>query len=300
MENTDSQIIPESKEAKLNIKKVDWLKVSIAAVIIIAVIIAGYMVFAKSASALSTGDSADMEFTFIVDGKTIVSNESTFKVGSIGSQFGMDSSKIDDALIGKKNGDSVTIKFNASEAYGEYNPSLIVVLNRTEILEKFEELDRTITITADVFNQAFGETPVLNKIYSPDGASWDYKVVSFNSSSVVMSQEPSEGKIIPLNDFMYVRVNSVTADKIITEKMLNEENKVIESETGEITIYSDATNIYFKLTPILNETIPLGTMIGTVLSFNETSIVFDTNNLYAGKEVELILKVLDIKSSKTT
>ncbi|MBU2522774.1 MAG: hypothetical protein KKE23_00600, partial [Nanoarchaeota archaeon] len=47
-------------------------------------------------------------------------------------------------------------------------------------------------------------------------------------------------------------------------------------------------------------TIPLGTMIGTVLSFNETSIVFDTNNLYAGKEVELILKVLDIKSSKTT
>jgi len=304
MENTDSnvpQMIPESKEAKLNVNKIDWLKVSIAAVVIIAIIIAGYMIFAKSASAsvLKSGDSANMEFTFIVDGKTVVSNESTFKVGSMGSQFGMDSKKIDDAVTGLKNGESVTVKFNSSEAYGAYDPSLIQILNRTEVMPKFEEINRTIEITSSVFSQAFNEAPVLNKIYSPTGAPWDYKVVSFTNSSVVMSQEPTVGKVIPLNDFMYVKVVSITSDMIKTERVLNEESKVVESPTGNVTIYSDAENIYFKLTPIINETITLGTSIGTVLSFTETSMVFDTNNPYAGKTVELVLKVLDIKSSKT-
>ena len=295
-----SHMIPESKEAKLNIKKVDWVKVSIAAVVVIAIIIACYMIFAKPASALKSGDSANMAFTFIVDGKTIVANESTFKVGTIGSQFGIDSSKIDDALLGKKKGDVVTIKLNASEAYGEYDPSLVKVLNTTESMEKFEELNRTVTITSAMFDQAFSETPVLNKTYSPEGAPWDYKVVSFDNSSVVMSQEPEVGKIIPLNEFMYVKVNSVDAAKIVTEKVLNEEGKVVESETGNITIYSDAKNIYFKLAPIVNETIALGTTMGKVLSFNDTSLVFDTNNPYAGKSVELTLEVLDIASSKKT
>ena len=289
-------IVPESKGAKLNWKKIDWMKIGIALLILVVIAIAGYMLLKPaSASGLKTGDSANLAYTFIVGGKTIADNESKFSIGQVAQQFGVDSSKIDDALVGLKKGDSVTVTLKPSEAYGEYDPSLIETINRTQSVKRVEDLNRTVTIPMQAFSMTFNEQPVLNKTYTPSGAPWDYKVLSYDNSSVTLSQEVTEGKIIPINEFMFAKVTKVTADRITTERSLNEENKTVDSAAGNLTVYSDNDNIYFTLTPEVNATIPLGTSYGKVVSFNETSIIFDTNHPFAGQEVEFRLKVMDVK-----
>ena len=306
MEETNLGILPESKEGKLNVskinlKKINWLKVGIAAAVIIIVLVGilwwTFSMKSVSAGALKTGDSANFEYTLSVDGKVVDSNTSKMTVGQIGKGFGFASNKADSAVVGLNKSDSAVISLSSSEAFGNYNPARIVIMNRTQTMKRADEIDRIMEIPSSVFKQSFSEDPVLNKIYSPSGAPWEYKVVGINGSNVMLSQETEEGKMIPVNSMIFATVTKITADKIFTELNING-NQTLEIATGNLSVYADNDYIYFKLTPPVGEVIPLGNSLGKVLSFNETSIVVDYNNPYAGKNVTLALKVLDISSSK--
>lgn len=292
--------IPSSKEGKMNISRLDWKKAGIAigiavlAAAIIFILISG----GKSASALKSGDSADIEYTMLIDGKEIASNISRFSVGSIGEGFGLLSDKADKAAIGLNKSSSITVNFSPSEAYGEYDPSKLSIINRTQSIKRIEEINRTFTVSLASFEGNFDEKPVLNKIYSPEGAPWSYKVIALDNSSVKLSQEVSEGKIIPISTIMFAKVIKVTSDRITTQLNLNSENSTLQIPTGNLTLYSDKDYLHFRLTPPVGEVIPLNNALAKVISFNETSIVVDYNNPYAGKNVTLVLKVISIFESR--
>ena len=133
----------------------------------------------------------------------------------------------------------------------------------------------------------------MNKAYKSNSAViWDTKVVGISSTSVKMSIENKALENVTLNTVMFVEIVEVTSDKLKVK--LNAIPQTIPGETGNSTIFIDGNDIKVTNTPVIGSEIPYGFSTVKVLSYNETSIVLDGNNPYAGKDVTVTLKATNI------
>ena len=221
------------------------------------------MIFSKQSSALKTGDSATLQFTIIADGKAVDQNSTSFKIGAIEQYFGFSTDKVDKALIGKSVGDTVTVDLTAEEAFGKYDPTQIQIINRST------KGPRDLVVSKDLLNPAMNITT---------------------------------GTIIPVTDVMFYKVEKMNATDATLRLYLNEENTTVEAPIGNVTLYSDDKFVYQTVTnPSVGSVFALSDgSSAKVLSFNDSSIVLDYNSPFAGKDIELKLKVLEIQSSKRT
>ena len=306
--NADSESHGESSvhhEHSEHVKKrPNWFRIGLAVAVLGILVALWFLVLQKpaSATALVAGDTAKLSYTMqLADGKVISSDTEEFAIGSsaISSAFGLSSDKIDKAIEGKKISEEETITLTPAEAFGEYDESKIFTVNKTEEVKRREELNRTFTQKIAQFKAIFGEDAVLDKVYSPQGAIWKYKVTSIDNSTdtVVISQETEVGKLIPLNEVMSLKILNITTEKIFTE--LQAENQTVQISSGNLSVTETPDKILFTLTPTVGNTIILGLSQGKVVSFNDTSITIDGNPEYAGKTIVVKLKVLEITKPKT-
>ncbi len=278
-------------------KKVSWKKVSITLGIIILVVIGIVFLTKLGSSGVSDGDKVKLDYTIKTEsGEVVDQSTATVTVGKIYSTLGFASDEIDKQLIaGNKN--EVTINLQAKDAFGEYDPSLVSIVNRTEVLKRTQEINRTFEIAVSVFKSTFNADPEVGKTYELDGAVWNYSVTDIGTEKVTMSQNPSVGKFVPINELLFANITSVTSTQIIM--VYDTEQTSQEIPSGKLDISKDSQNIYFKLTPIIGSTITLGYGSAKVLDFNETSVVLDYNTLYAGEDLTVELKLSSTEKPKT-
>jgi len=278
-------------------KRVNWSRVFLV-LAIIAVLIGAYFLVTSLAvkAAVADASSIKLDYSIEADGKVIAENSSSFKPGQVGATWGLASSKLDDAINKLKKGDKLTLTLSPEDAFGAYNESYISVVNRTEILKREFEINRTFEQPLEAFNQTFNAEPEIGKSYSTAGAPWNFTVKEINDGNITVSQDATEGSYIPVNAMLSANVTKVTSDKITMIYTALEQ--VTNISSGELNVTMDDENIYFKLTPEKGSQIVMGYFPATVLDFNDTDIVLDYNAPYAGKNITVTIKVDDVTPKK--
>ena len=291
------------KERHHSRKKISWKKIGIVLGILIILVGAYFLItYLIKPKANVTVSSLKLDYTLKLDDGTIIAeNISSFKPGKVSTFFGLASDKLDKVIAGLKQGESITVNLEPSDAFGEYNESMVIVQNRTQIQPRINEINRTIEVPLDTVKQAFNEDPVVGKNYTLEGQPFGYKVLDVSTNMVTLSQEVDVGTSFDVNEFVSANVTKVTDDKITL--FYSAEEQTTEVSTGNLTIKVDDDNIYFTLTPEKGASVLLsGFYPATVKDYNETSVVFDLNPPYAGKKVIAEIKVVEItkKAAATT
>ncbi|MEM2956372.1 MAG: FKBP-type peptidyl-prolyl cis-trans isomerase [Candidatus Pacearchaeota archaeon] len=280
-------------------KRINWKKVVLVVGIVISIIAIYFLVkvIFLNKTELTT-NSIKIDYSLELEDGTIISqNVSTFKAGKIGSSLGLNTDKLDNEVSKMKEGQSKEIILTPEEAFGEYNESFVVTINRTEVLKREQELNRTMEISIAQFRQTFDADPEIGKSYSLQDAPWNYTVISVNSTDVTFSNDAKEGMKVPVNDIYSFEVKRITSDKIILIYEVKEQMQ--ELPYGNLSITMDEENIYFKFTPHKKgERIIFGFMPALVVDYNETSIVLDYNMPHAGKTIIAKIKVLEIEKKE--
>jgi FKBP-type peptidyl-prolyl cis-trans isomerase 2 len=272
-----------SKKKKVSLKKI------LIVLGVIAVLVAVFFAV-RALTGKGTVSSRTIEYTIKLENGTIIAeNVSNFTSGKFASYFGLASKSVDEAINSLKKGQSTSITLDAKDAFGEYDESLVIVQNRTQTIPRASEINRTIEVPLASVTQAFGENPAEGKTYNITGAPFGYKVLKIKDDVVTLSQEAEAGAFIPVDQVVFANITKVTDDKIGI--LYSAEEQTINISIGNISVTMDDENIYFTTNPALGRIDAAGV---TVLSFNKTSIVIDTNAPYAGEKVIIEAKVVDI------
>ena len=198
-------------------------------------------------------------------------------------------------------GQEKNITLGPADAFGNYNPSLVFSLNRTETTEsvglpsemnRTNTENRTIEITSDQFTQAFSEQPILNQVYTTN--SINYKVISITGGNVTLSIQLNIGDTFPsgLSNFgLNTTVTAITNDTITVR--IDGQNHVTPSAIGDLAITLDDNYVYFEFTPVIGTPIQLSSGIATPISINSTDVLFDSNVVGAGQTVIVDVKLLN-------
>lgn len=270
-----------------------WVLILIAIAIIAAALV--YFLFLKQPTI--TAQTLKVQYIMELSDGTIIGNGTTeILSGALASTLGVSSQNIDSVAGNMAIGGEKEIKLAASDAFGAYDPQKIEIINRTSELKRKEEMNRTFSTTTATFARVFSEEPVLNKTYSSQNSPWGYKVLEANNATgaVKLSQEAVAGTIFPLSELLNMKITEVTQEKIKTE--LQADEQTLQVPSGNLTIKVSPDYIYFTLTPPVGERIEIGSGTAKVISYNETSIVLDYNENYAGENVTVKLKLLDKKT----
>jgi len=275
---------PQKKGSKL------WIFVLIAAVIIIGSLVY-FFIFNKPTI---TTQTLKLQYSLQLGDGTVLKNETAeLASGRVASSIGISSKTIDSLVSNMAVGEEKEITLSAADAFGAYDPSMVITINRTSEIKRKSEMNRTFVAQLATAQQVFNEDPVIGKSYATSGSPWEYKVLAIDNSTqmITLSQEAKVGELTQLSEILSMNVTEVTADKITTELVAVEQT--LQIPTGNLTVKVAPEFIYFTLTPPVGERIEMVDGSAKVLSFNDTSIVLDYNVDYAGNNVTLKLKLID-------
>jgi FKBP-type peptidyl-prolyl cis-trans isomerase 2 len=226
-----------------------------AIIFIIIAIIGAVLIFSVPEKPLvKKGDLVLVQYTGeLNDGTVFDSGNFTFNAG-LGQASGFD-----EAVIGMHEGEVKRIELTPDQAYGEYDPNLIMDI------PLIQEFNTTVNTTLELFNLTFGEPPVINNTYRLEGMQWDIRVVGIKNSNVTLRQEVEEGQLIHMD--YGISVVTITGDKMT-----------------------------ITLTPIIGSVVSTLVGDGRIISENGTHMMLDFNHELAGKNVTFTIKVLNILS----
>lgn len=281
------EILESGNEAKASASSIENMIYIGAGIVALVALISFFVFVFPSQPSNEIQDLPRIELNYSLElenGTVIASGQEIFLEGFIGKALGL-SDKIDKELEGKTVGEEVSITLTPEEAFGEYDEDAVIMINRTEKLERFGEVERSIELSLDEFEAEFDSTPEFGKGYFLEGVPWEHRLVSIDGERVTISQNAEVGQIIPVSDLFFILISEVHEDKLVT--LLTADNQTLETENGDLVITTEAEFIIMKLTPEIGQQITLGIdpRPATVVSFDSEKIVLDYNSRYVGKSV---------------
>ncbi|MCS7134682.1 MAG: hypothetical protein NZ889_02390 [Candidatus Pacearchaeota archaeon] len=225
------------------------------------------------------------------NGTIIESGTNEFIRGQISSNFGFVTNKVDEIINSMKEKDSRTIELDAKDAYGPYEEENKYFQERIRKQNRTFEINRTIFISFEAFEENFGEKPEIGKMYNTSGMMWPYRVVEKNETHVKLIQEPTLNQEIAANFFSY-KVVAIDKEKI--KIRIEGNNSTIPSKNGNYEIRFTEKEVLFVYSPSIGQEVQLETDLqkptkARVVGMNETHVFLDGNHIYAGKKI--ILKI---------
>ena len=282
-------------------KNISLLKIGIC-IGVIAVIVLLFFVFRSSE--IKEGSSVRLQYSIALANGTVIENGTTTAIsGNISESLNLLSNKTDFNLLNQKKNAEIELNLTADEAFGQINQSLIYKINRSEKQNRTTESNRTLNITSQEFAEAFNSTPLINKSYAITGNPWNYTVLNFDAANITLRIETSIGELPSMVEGLKQEIILITDTKITIKNSLTSTQE-IPVENGNVTIFQDDNYIITKFTPEVGKEIAVnwpGYAGGKVVSFDENSITVDANSEFAGQDVILKIKVLDVgKSASST
>ncbi|MEM4703269.1 MAG: hypothetical protein QXP53_02180, partial [Candidatus Pacearchaeota archaeon] len=279
--------------------KINWKRVGI-----VVAIIAFILVFIWPGKILLQGASVrtnylNVSYSIFVDGQNFKQGSGSFQEGTLSDVLGFVSDKIDKEVARMQAGEEKNITLEAVDAFGACDSNKIYYYNRTEEVPREQEVNRTTEMDIATFEQIFGETAMLNKMYNVSLAPWQYKVIDVSNDTVKISAEAQVGQIIP-SLYFSSKVVKVTEDKLTLR--LEGNDSVIPSDNGNIEVKFTSDKVKFILTPELDQEVEFpGLPRSRVITLNETTITLTDNHKHCGKEVIVNFKLFSKeKQTQTT
>ena len=164
----------------------------------------------------------------------------------------------EEALIGMRVGEEKTVEISPEDGYGEYDPTKIVFVNRTQ------QIPKVIPIDYAAFREAFETDPVVGEYYETVDSLWPLKVLNVSGGMVYAEQEAEVG---------------------ITFAGMFGEAVIVEITDESILVREDPTPgdwVYSTYGP------------SKVLDFNETEVVIDLNHPLAGENLVFTIYLRDL------
>jgi len=294
-EDDGKQVVHHETHGAHHVKKrPNWFKISVAAAILV-VIIGAYIILTGSQASANAikGDSVKLQFTVKLENGTVLfSNSSSFILGNIYSAFGLGTDALDKAVENMALSGVKTITLNPKDAFGAYNESNILKVNRTQIYEREEQtVNRTFESSVSEFSQALSADPVAGKSYSSGEV--NYTVLSVSGDNVSVRIDVNVGqKLSTGSTLFFTEIISVT-DKKITTKLYAEPQE-IDDENGKLKVEVQNDKILLTSTPLIGQE----TASGKVVAVDNDTISIDANNPLAGEVITIEIKVLEIKKPK--
>jgi FKBP-type peptidyl-prolyl cis-trans isomerase 2 len=224
--------------------------------VIVAVIGAVLIHTSPSGNVVKKGDFVLVQYTGeLEDGEIFDSGNFTFNAG-----MGQAISGFDQAVIGMSEGETKRIEITPDQAYGEYDPDMIIYLPLVD------EMNITANTTAELFNLTFGEPPVIGRSYTIEGMEWPIRVVGIYNETIV--------------EFVYEA----------------EDGQIIYRDYGVLTVEIDGNEMKIKTEPKIGAVISTIVGNGKITDKNETHMTLDFNHELAGKNLIFTVTLLKILS----
>lgn len=243
------------------------IKCIIYAVAAIVIVIAAYFLIKPLITGnIAYGDTVDLQFTFESEnGTPIGDGESSFKLGTVYSELGFSSEKIDKEIKSMEVGEEKTIILNAADAFGEYDKTKITSIDRVK------EVNKTFTAPLNVayFKEQFNKSPAVgDKI--PVTQFWNATIIAFdkNTNESILKHDIDKEMTIPLEI------------------------------DGTVTISVRGDKILFKYNPIKQMLSENGVV--NVIEVAENSILVDSNVPFAGQKIKAVITLVNVQKAQQT
>jgi FKBP-type peptidyl-prolyl cis-trans isomerase 2 len=165
----------------------------------------------------------------------------------------------DEAVLGMCLGEEKNVTIPPEKAY-PYNPELV------EVMPVELELEKTLTVPVETFNETFGEYPVAGKSYfDPDVHIFTLKVLEVAGGNVTMEKAAEINSSISGAEPWPIEVLNVTEDAILLRRVVNDGDTV-------------RTYLGFK-----------------TVSVSGGELSLDLNSPLAGKTLDFYIKVLEVQ-----
>ncbi len=203
----------------------------------------------------------------------------------------------DEAVQGMRVGQEKTVTIPSEKAYGEYDPTRLIVTPRTEVLNRTSEVNKTIVISTAQFSTVFGSQPVVGEVYNTPQAPWPFKVSVADDEKVVLTAVAKVGDKVSLPGTSWDSTVTNVGDNIRIRQD-PKPGQMVETPFGNATIELTQREIRIVTNP------QKGTVISTlfgqsvVKDVNATSITLDVNHPLAGKTLVFDIEVVGL--NKTT
>ena len=285
----------ESKKAKFNLldnEKVIYIGVGVIVLVALIAFVYSITTSLNPPGTVGSGitpiaDIPRIELNYSLElenGTVIYSGQESFLLSFVGKSLGL-SKKVDEALEGLNKGEEISLNLTPEDAFGEYDEESIIEINRTERIERREEIDKDLVMAIADFQEEFKKEPVVGETYEVDGVPWNYTVKEVSLSFVTLIQEVKVGQIAPISDLFFLLISEVYEDNFVT--LMTAENQTLNSENGPLKILTWKDEITLTLNPKVGQSIILGLNPNPakVLSFNSEKIKLDYNSEFVGKNV---------------
>ncbi len=157
------------------------------------------------------------------------------------------------ALLGMKKGENKTFYLKPSEAYGLWDPNKTITLNRTYNMSRYDYIPRFY----------FDMKNISYKINDTLKGKFNATIINITNSTIVVYYTAPVGETIIYNG--------------IPQKIINQTNSSIELE-----IEGKLGHVY-KLIKEDNS------IVCRLIKINDTSVVYDYNNILAGKKLKFVV-----------
>lgn len=161
---------------------------------------------------------------------------------------------VEKGIIGMKVGDQVDLRLSPGEAYGEWNESLVISLNRTTYFPYIDNLTR------DEFGLLFNTTPESGGSYPL--TYWNATVLEIDADQVIIHNDAVKGRF--------------------------------ETDRGYIDVLTEDDGIRVFFTPFLNSTSHAEGGMGRVIDMDDLHYRVDLNHPLAGQEVLFFIRITHI------
>lgn len=173
-------------------------------------IIAAFFIFRGIITGpVAFGDKVNISYSLeLEDGTLIDSSSGDFILGSISTEFGFISNKLDNVIKKMKAGEEKIIELEPADAFGEYDKQKIDTINRT-----IEWGNRTFIYPLESFKSDFGRSPKIGESL-PFNQLWNVTIINITNETITLQHNLAEGDILPLEPDGNVTVH-LEKDKII-------------------------------------------------------------------------------------
>ena len=288
---------PEHKEHLKKPQKLKWGRI-VVILVIIAVVIAAIVLIVTLTKKSSELETITLDYSFSADGELLSEGTQAFALSSddiIADTFGFKTNEIDKKVSGLGVGDESEFVLSENDAFGSYDENKVFKVNRTIPIESKTEIEREEDITLDQFTLAFEASPVVGEIYGEEMVK--FKVESVEGTTVNLKREGEIGDSeVYIMDYINIKIEDIKEDTIVLKLVLVSEGKEMDSQLGltKLKLTSDENYIYYTLNPVVGDRFEYEERPeAAVLDFDDEYITMDANHPYAGKDINVKIKVTE-------
>ncbi len=249
----------------------------------------------KNQKTVKLGDNVSIDFTGSINGTVFdTSIDSVAKENNLPNKtykplrFIVGKEKVikglDEGIVGMKVGESKTLTIPPEMAYGQKDPQLVQIVPIIQNMSVTRSFPKFVDIPIDQFGEVFGANRKIGDRVQIPETNNSMIIKDLTTSNVVLTYDFKVGdkisKLAPWNE----TVIKIDDNNITTKSGAKKDDIIIYPgavwNTTIIDINSDNITLKHNRIPETKVRIPAGNMR---VHFNDTHIILDVNNEYAGE-----------------